>query len=87
MKEKEGKEIPIGLAMKLALNEYAMEYYSELDEVTKDKITNFVQGGNDGWETKDRINQAVKEMAERKTDFLESKSTSIIIGFAYVISC
>ena len=67
----ENKEIPIGLAMKLALNEYAMEYYSGLDEITEDKITNFVQSGNDGFETKDRINKAVKEMAENRTDFLD----------------
>lgn len=71
MIEKNDKEIPIGLAMKLALNEYAMEYYSGLSEIAKDKITNYVQGGSNSFETKDRINKAVKEMAENRMDFLE----------------
>ena len=70
MKTKNEDEIPIGLAMKLALNEYAMEYYSGLDETTKDRITDYVQSGNNGIEAKDRINKAVKEMAENSTDFL-----------------
>ncbi len=70
MSERENKEIPIGLAMKLALNEYAMEYYSGLDETTKDRITDYVQSGNNSIEAKDRINRAVKEMAENSTDFL-----------------
>ncbi len=65
------KEIPVGLAMSLALNEFAMEYYSELDDMTRDKITHYVQGGNTGREAKDRINNVIKDLAKRNTNFLK----------------
>lgn len=65
------KEIPVGLAMSLALNEFAMEYYSELDEKTRDKITHYVQGGSTGREAKDRINHVIQDLAEKNTHFLE----------------
>ena len=32
------KDIPIGLAMSLGINEFAMDFYAGLDSTTKDKI-------------------------------------------------
>lgn len=37
------KELPIGLAMSLGMNEFAMDFYSELDTNTRNKIKSYIQ--------------------------------------------
>jgi hypothetical protein len=37
------KELPIGLAMSLGMNEFAMDFYSELDNTTRNKIKTYIQ--------------------------------------------
>lgn len=37
------KELPIGLAMSLGINEFAMDFYSGLDNNTRNKIKSYIQ--------------------------------------------
>lgn len=37
------KELPIGLAMSLGMNEFAMDFYSGLDNATRNKIKAYIQ--------------------------------------------
>ena len=37
------KELPIGLAMSLGMNEFAMDFYSGLDNDTRNKIKTYIQ--------------------------------------------
>lgn len=37
------KELPIGLAMSLGMNEFAMDFYSGLDNTTRNKIKTYIQ--------------------------------------------
>lgn len=64
------KELPIGLAMSLSLNEFAMEYYSSLDSKAREKITKYIQGGATGEDTKMRINKAIDELEHNSLEFL-----------------
>lgn len=64
------KELPIGFAMSLALNEFAMEYYASLDDMNKEKITKYIQNSSTGSEAKSRINQVIKDLEKNNTDFL-----------------
>ena len=69
-KENNQKEMPIGLAMSLALNEFAMEYYAGLDDEIHDQITKYVQNSNSGKEAKEKINTVVRSLSKRNTNFL-----------------
>lgn len=64
------KELPIGLAMSLGMNEFAMDYYSKLDNTTRNKIKNYIQNCSTGNEAKEKINIAVKNLEENTLDFL-----------------
>lgn len=70
MTENERKQIPVGLAMSLAMNEFALEFYGKLDEKQREKVTNFVQSGSTGMEAKERIDVAVKKLSKGELDFL-----------------
>ena len=65
------KDIPIGLAMSLGINEFAMEFYAGLDNTTREKIKKYVQNCNSGKEAKEKIRTAVKKLEEHDLGFLE----------------
>ena len=65
------KDIPIGLAMSLGINEFAMDFYAGLDSTTRDKVKKYVQNCNSGSEAKEKIRPAVKKLEEHDLGFLE----------------
>lgn len=70
-KDKFYKEMPIGLAMSLGINEFAMDYYSQLDTTTKNKIKNYIQTSDTGNEAKQRINTAITNLEKHNLNFLD----------------
>lgn len=70
-KENFFKELPIGLAMSLGMNEYAMEFYSSLDSSTRDKIKQYIQNCSSGKEAKEKINTTIKNLEKNSLDFLD----------------
>lgn len=69
-KENFFKELPIGLAMSLGMNEYAMDFYAKLDPVTRNKIKQYVQDCSSGEEAKKKIKDTVKNLEEHNITFL-----------------
>ena len=69
-KENFFKEMPIGLAMSLGMNEYAMEFYAGLDDNSREKIKQYVQNCSTGKEAKQKINTAVTSLEKHNLDFL-----------------
>ncbi len=64
------KEMPIGLAMSLGMNEFAMDFYSGLDTNTRDRIKKYVQNSSTGDEAKAKIHTAVKNLEKHDLNFL-----------------
>ena len=64
------KELPIGLAMSLGMNEFAMDFYSSLDTTTRDKIKSYIQNCNSGTEAKRKIRQTVENLEKHNLEFL-----------------
>lgn len=65
------KELPIGLAMSLGMNEYAMDFYSTLDPAVKGKLKEYVQHSGTGEEARKKIKNAVKNLENHDISFLE----------------
>lgn len=70
-KENFFKELPIGLAMSLGMNEYAMDFYSKLDAVTRDKIKQYIQDCSSGSEAKTKIKNTINNLEKNNLDFLD----------------
>lgn len=65
------KELPIGLAMSLGMNEYAMDFYSTLDPAVKGKLKEYVQHSETGEKARKKIKNAVKNLENHDISFLE----------------
>ena len=65
------KELPIGLAMSLGMNEFAMDFYAGLDDVTRNKIKTYIQNCSSGDEAKSKINTTIRNLEKHNLDFLE----------------
>lgn len=70
-KENFFKELPIGLAMSLGMNEYAMEFYSELDTNTRERIKQYIQNCSTGNEAKQKIKNTINNLEKHNLDFLD----------------
>ena len=70
-KENFFKELPIGLAMSLGINEYAMDFYSKLDAVTRDKIKQYIQNSSSGSEAKSKIKTTINNLEKHNLEFLD----------------
>ena len=70
-KENFFKELPIGLAMSLGMNEYAMDFYSKLDTNTRDKIKNYIQNCSTGSEEKEKIRNTIDNLEKHNLNFLD----------------
>lgn len=55
-------ELPVGLAMQLAMHEHAMLNFSALREDQRAALVRFVQGAQTGEEAKQRIQTAVERL-------------------------
>lgn len=64
------KEMPIGLAMSLGMNEYAMDFYAGLNQNTRQKIKSYIQDCNNGKEAKEKINETVQNLEKHNLEFL-----------------
>lgn len=64
------KELPIGLAMSLGMNEYAMDFYSTLDPAVKGKLKEYVQHSETGEKARKKIKNAVKNLENHDISFL-----------------
>lgn len=69
-KENFFKELPIGLAMSLGMHEYAMDFYSQLDTNTREKIKQYIQNCSSGTEAKKKINNTIENLEKHNLDFL-----------------
>ena len=65
------KELPIGLAMSLCMNEYQMEFYSTHNTAVKGKLKEYVQHSETGEEARKKIKNAVKNLENHDISFLE----------------
>lgn len=65
------KEMPIGLAMSLGMNEFAMDFYAGLDSKKRESIKQYVQRSTSGDDAKKRIRTAVQELEKHNLDFLD----------------
>jgi len=64
------KELPIGLAMSLGMNEFAMDFYAKLDTTTRNKIKTYIQNCNTNDEAKEKIHTAIQNLEKNNLDFL-----------------
>ena len=64
------KELPIGLAMSLGMNEFAMDFYSGLDNETRGKIKAYIQDCNSGKEAKAKIRNTIENLEKHNLEFL-----------------
>jgi abortive infection bacteriophage resistance protein len=62
--------LPIGFIMSVAQNKDALKYYSNLDDATKSKISDYIQGSTTGDEAKIRINTSVEGLTNHNLHFL-----------------
>lgn len=69
-KENFFKEMPVGLAMSLGMNEYAMDFYAGLDNGSREKIKQYIQNCSSGKEAKQKIKTAVSNLEKHNLDFL-----------------
>ena len=65
------KELPIGLAMSLGMNEFAMDFYAKLDNTTRNKIKIYIQDCDNGAEAKAKINTTIKNLEKYNLSFLK----------------
>jgi hypothetical protein len=65
------KNMPVGLALSLGMNEFAMEFYTELDNTTRENIKNYIQSSNNGAEAKSKIKETIKNLEKHDLKFLD----------------
>lgn len=65
------KELPIGLAMSLGMNEFAMDFYSGLDTDTRNKIKAYIQNCSSGKEAKNKIHTTIENLEKHNLKFLD----------------
>ena len=70
-KENFFKEMPIGFAMSLGMNEYAMDFYANLDENSRERIKKYIQNCSSGVEAKQKIHTAVQNLEKHNLNFLD----------------
>ncbi len=58
----EFKDIPLGLGMALAVNDHAMQTYSNLKLEQKNEIISYIQGAQSGAEAKQRVKEVVTKL-------------------------
>lgn len=63
-------DLPLGLAMSLAQNAEAMQYFSNLPEEKKRQVISFIQASATGAEAKHRVFTATDGLAHDNMDFL-----------------
>lgn len=64
------RNMPIGLAMSLSMNEDALSYYLALDFKTKEDIQEFVKSSKNSEEARERIDIATKDLENNTIKFL-----------------
>lgn len=64
------KKLPTGFILSIAQNEQALKYFSNLDEFTKNRISNYIQDSMTGDEAKERINISINSLEKNNLDFL-----------------
>ena len=64
------RNMPIGLAMSLSMNEDALNYYLALDFKTKEDIQEFVKSSKNSEEARERIDIATKDLENNTIKFL-----------------
>ncbi len=64
------KKLPIGFILSIAQNEQALKYFANLDDMTKNRISNYIQDSITGEEAKERINISINGLENNNLDFL-----------------
>lgn len=62
-------DLPIGFIMSMAVNQKAMQNFSNLDDNLKSKISNYIQRSPTGEESKNRIDLSVQKLQNNDIDF------------------
>lgn len=70
------ENLPIGFALKLAMNNCAMNYYSKLLPSVQNDITEYIQNATNSDEAKNRIETAVNMLSNNTTSFLYKKENT-----------
>lgn len=64
--------LPIGFIMSITQNKDALKYYSNLDDDTKSKISQYIQNSATGAQAKLKINICIEELAKHNLHFLNN---------------
>lgn len=69
-KNDEFAELPLGLAMSLAQNADAMQFFRTLTDEKKRSVVSFIQSSTTGAEAKRRVSAATEGLAHGNFEFL-----------------
>lgn len=62
-------DLPIGFIMSMAVNQKAMENFSNLDDDIKSRITGYIQRSPTGQDSKNRIDLSIQKLQNNDIDF------------------
>ncbi len=68
----DNKEMPVGFAMSLAMNNIALNNYAKLSYETQEQIINFIQNSNTGIEAEEKIKNVISNLEENSITFLNT---------------
>lgn len=68
----DNKEMPVGFAMSLAMNNIALNNYAKLSYETQEQIINFIQNSNTGIEAEEKIKNAISDLEKNSITFLNT---------------
>lgn len=66
---KEPEDLPLGLMMQLGMDREAMNAFSSLSDVEKEKMVEFIKSGATGDEVKERINEVMNALDHHQSMF------------------
>ncbi len=62
--------LPVGFLLSISQNEKALKYFANLDNISKNKISNYIRDSIDGNEAKERINISLNGLENNNLNFL-----------------
>jgi hypothetical protein len=63
-------DLPIGFIMSIAQKENALKNFVNLDDITKNKIVNYIKDSATGNDALEKINTSINGLEENNLDFL-----------------
>lgn len=67
-------DIPLGLSRNLMMHQKAMNHYLSLAQEEKNKIIEYIENCQNGYEVKDKLEFIISSLEKNNTDFLSTLS-------------